>query len=132
MALLGNAVGKLTKNADKIGMLVGVFDDGLDAPINNLMRIIQGEGHLPDIARTIKETLARPSFKSAAVLWLAGWAAKEVGYSKYGNPMQKFGEGMMKGLAIVQVLHRSSHGHTEGIVGLFNRSVVAPNQGYSY
>lgn len=138
MPLLNNVTSKLTKNADKIGMIAGALPDmGIASIIRDVTAIFKGEGHVPDISATIQGFFDHPHFNSIAMLWLGGWAAKELGYGKYGRPIQKFSEGYLKALAFKIVLWQSTHGD-EGsashLQGIFNRSVVAPNQtaGYSY
>ena len=139
MPLLNNAVGKLTKNADKLGVIYGALapGEGLTGVINNLMTVLSGGGHIPDVEATIKAYFELPEFKPIAILWLGGLIAKELGYGKYGKPAQKFSEGALKGMALQHILWWSTHGdegcRPDGTRAMFNRSVVAANQrGYGY
>lgn len=136
MVNINNITGKLTKNVDKIGILVGAASYGIDALIENIM-LLPTQGHIPDIKATIDEFLHLKELNPAIMILITGWAAKEFGYAKYGNPLMKFGEGYLKGLGIQHILFHSTHAG-EGSAGtpverMFNRSVVAPNQtGYGY
>ena len=138
MPLLNNMTGKLTKNADKLGTLAGVLsaDVGISGVIDEIMQIVQGKGHLPDIGRAIEAYIAKPQVKSTFLLWLVGYGLKEFGYGKYGAPVKKFSEGMLKGLGIAHLLYWTTHADEgcapRGLENMFNRSVVAPNQGYGY
>lgn len=128
---LNNITGKLTRNADKIGILVGAGARGIDPLINNVMAILSGRGHIPDIARTVKAYFELPEFRPTVMLWLGGYVAKEFGYGKIGNPLQKFSEGMLKGLAIQHVLWWSTHAHEgsapRSMQDMYNKSVGQPN-----
>jgi len=116
MVNLSNITGKLTKNADLIGTLLGASARGIDPLIDNIQRLFTGEGHVPDIAATIKEFTALPEIRPTIMMYLAGYVAKEAGFSKYGNPIMKLSEGMFKGLAIQHLLYHSTHGG-EGSAG---------------
>jgi len=136
MALLKNMTGKLTKNADKIGILAGSMIRGYQPLIDHAMLLISGQGHFPDVQRTVEAYFELPEFRPTILLWLGGYIAKELGYAKYGKPLQKFSEGMLKGMAIQHLLWWSTHADEgsapEGVRSMFNRAVVAPNQGYNY
>lgn len=133
MVNVKNITSKLTKNADKIGMLAGVLPDfGITSIIRDLKTILEGQGHIPNIQATIDGFFNHPHFNSIAMLWLGGWVAKEFGYGKYGTPIRKFSEGYGKALFAKIVLWQSTHadeGSARHLQGMFNRVVGQPNQG---
>ena len=135
MPLLNNITGKLTKNADKLGMLWVLWQQQENV-LADISTLFAGQGHIPDIAGLIKSFPEQLEFKQGLWLYLIGYAAKELGYGKYGRPIQKLGEGFLKGKAIQHTLWWSTHANEgsagKGLGAMFNRSVVAPNQGYGY
>jgi len=133
MTNLSGISSKLTKNADTIGALAGAMIRGYEPIIDNIMAIFSGQAHVPDVKRTIEAYFQLPEFKPTLLLWAIGWGAKEFGYAKYGNPIQKFSEGMLKGMALQHLLWWSTHADEgsapQGVQSMFSK---VTNSGYGY
>lgn len=129
---LNNITGKLRKNAENIGIVAGALNEGIDPLIADIQIILSGQGHLPDIGPMVQEYVRQPIVKSTFMLWLAGYALKEFGYGKYGAPIQKFSEGMLKGKAIQHIIWWSTHADEgsapAGVHAMFNRVVRNPDR----
>lgn len=147
MALLNNITGKITKNADKIGMLAGAYGylaesgkgAGLDA-FGNAQRIIESlmsEPHFPNIGHVVADLKQSDIFMTAVKAGLIGYILQELKLhpelTKIGRLLMKGGFGAAKGSAITTTLAYSSVFHSPDIRTTSGGSQGShTNSGYSY
>lgn len=108
---VNSIVSKITKHAETIGIAGGALAYGLDNITRNL-ELLTTEGHIPDIGQTVKELFRganREHMKSAAMLYIGGYAADALGFKREGNVAKKFAVGYVKGLTLQHVLYMSTH-----------------------
>lgn len=136
-------VGKLAKNADLAGGLLGFLTGsthGIGDVESSITNIMAGQVHIPDVKTMLDSYLGQPYFKNALYLYLFGWVAKELKLpvvGKYGKAIEKFATAYGAGSFMNMLLWSSTHSD-EGSApqgGLFNFRSSSPNQtalGYSY
>ena len=133
---------KITQNADKIGVLLGVTV-GTGGGINDLMgvidQIMQGNIHPPDLAAMLGNIQAQGYVKTGIMAAVGGMILQELNLpmiSKYGKPLQNFGIGYAAGSTLIQLLHYSTHadeGCNTMINKMYQNNVASANQSaYSY
>lgn len=142
MVNIGNLASSLTKNADKIGGLLGFVTGnpqgfaGLESIIEN---VIQGNIHAPDLKAAFQFLAQEPFVKTGIITAVIGYLLKESGIqgiSKFGVPLQKFGTSYAIGAVAQKILWHSTHsdqGSADHLKTMFQRSVVSANaKGYGY
>jgi len=138
---LDNILGGVTKNADKLGGLLGFLTGSPRgfADITSIVdNIIQGNIHAPDIGEVFHFLASEPFVKTGIMTWIAGYIISELKLpivGKFGTPLQKFGMAYAAGAVANKLLYHSTHsdeGSADHLKTMFQRNVVAPNQGYNY
>lgn len=126
---LNNLTSKITKNADKLGMLVGAYgylqESGAGAGLNafeNAERLIQdliSQPHFPDLNNLVRDLTVGNTFKTAVKAALIGYVLKEINLhpqlTKIGKALTNGGIGAAKGAAIVTTIAYSSTFHSPRI-----------------
>jgi hypothetical protein len=125
---LDNIFSKLESKADLIGSVAGGLSRGLDSLMANLMAL-PTHGHIPDLQQTINEFLVLPDIQPTAFMWIVGYIARELGWSK-GQVLQKFSEGYLKGLAAQHVLYWSTHSSPGHVPDYSNPNAVRETRSY--
>lgn len=138
----------ITKNANKLGTAYGalsVLDKTRGGILDNVQRAIQnrdfsgGIAWLTDINNYTTWGPGKEALDLAIKVGLAGYIADELNIpmvKKFAKPLQKFAWGVAIGLPIaIFILGLGSPASESGKAEerrMFNRAVVAPNQGYTY
>jgi len=110
-----NLSGTLTRNADKIGAILGFVTGnpqgfaGVESIIEN---VISGNIHAPDLKEAFHYLATEPFVKTGIITALIGYILKESGLkgiSKFGVPLQKFGVSYAMGSVTQKILWHSTH-----------------------
>lgn len=137
MVNVNNILGGITKNAGKIGGLLG-FLTGSPGGFSDVESIVQnilgGNIHAPDIQATFRAIANEPFVKTGVLTWVAGMVLEAVpigGAKKFAKPLQKFGINYAIGSVAQKILWMSTHasqGSDSHLKTMFNRSVRNPNR----
>ena len=120
---VNNIVGKLTHNADKLGLLAGgagqvagyaqssgrTFTDQLTLIGTKLL----SDPHFPNIDHVIRDLQGSNVFMGGLKFGALGWVLSEVGlFSKEANLLQKVGFNAAKGAGIVSIVAHCGWAHS--------------------
>jgi len=128
MLNMNNIVGQVSKNAGKLGGLLG-FLTGSAHGFGDVQSIIEnvlaGNIHAPDIQATLQHIANEPYVKTGIITWVIGTVMKEVkigGLSKFGKPISDFGIAYATGSAAQKILWQSTHADEGSAAHLNNRN----------
>ena len=141
-----NILGKIESNADKLGILAGIFAplEGRGGTIDNIMRAIEQhdfQGAIAWLTDLHAYTSVEPEagmFKAAITLMIAALGLEAVAppaLARYAQPMQKAGFGILIGLPIARFIgglgRSASESHQPGTASQ-RRAGGGFNGGYGY
>lgn len=103
----------ISKNADLIGLTAGTLSRGYPIVLDNLEKLLTGEGHMPDIKVLIREYMAWEPVKEMAMGYVGCEILKQFGI-KEGAIGQKLIKAYAIGLFVQDALYHSVHSGSIG------------------
>ena len=107
---VNNITGGIKKHADKLGILAGLFYDGVNPVTNSLMKAARGNIHMPDLDKSVTDVMG--SIQIPIGLWLASWLAGDINIpvvGKVGKSLEKAAQGFLVGKIALALLYNSTH-----------------------
>lgn len=137
MVNMNNILGTVSKNAGKIGGIVGFLtaSPGGFSDVQSIIdNVLAGNIHAPDLQAAFQSLANEPFVRTGIMTWIIGTVLKEIkigGASRFGKPIADFGLNYALGAAAQKILWASTHsdeGSADHLKSMYNRVVRQPNQ----